>query len=200
MRSPLLLLLIAVATTLNVQADLPADATQLKQAYLEARAKALKPLDERYLVELKKLLDSHTRAGDLDGAVAIKEEITRLEATSLPQAAAATASTSAPTAPAAAAAESGKSGTAKKLHRDLAGTTWHTNWYDMTFTLAPEGTIAFSSPRAGTGWRWRVSEDGKLLVSQQGDPGFRDTKLNAQNDRFVIPYGDVNAKVCTRKP
>ena len=178
-----------LALSLPLHAELPAEAVKLRQSYLEAREKAVKPIDERYVIELKKLLDTHTRAGNLEAALAIRDEITRLEAPA-----------ATPSAAVVPPQDNQTSGSAKKLHRELSGSVWETNWYQMTFTLQPEGTIAFSSPRAGTGWRWKVSEEGVLLISQQGDPGFRDAKINDKKDRFVIPYGDTAAKTCLRKP
>lgn len=64
---------------------LPEDAVELKQAYEAAREKALKPIEETYEKELNRLLEQHTKSGNVDEATAIRAELaslTRVEAPS----------------------------------------------------------------------------------------------------------------------
>jgi hypothetical protein len=50
----------------------------LKAQWLEARSKATRPLDEKYKVELEKLLTQKTKDGLLDEALAVKKELEAL--------------------------------------------------------------------------------------------------------------------------
>lgn len=59
-------------------AKLPDDALRLKSAYQEASERAIQPLREHYIYELKRLLEQATRVGKLDDAVAIQHELTSL--------------------------------------------------------------------------------------------------------------------------
>ena len=181
-----ILLLFSFSVTIFAQTSLPDDAIKLKQSYTDARDKALKPLNDKYVAEMNKLLAAHTKAGNLEAALAIKEEITKFA-----QPATQTAESASTVA--------GKTGQSKKLYRELAGSTWATKWYDMTLTLTAEGGITFSSPRPGNGWRWKVTEDGELLISQSADSAFRNAKLTSKQDQFVIPFGSEDAKTCIRK-
>jgi hypothetical protein len=65
--------------TLQAQeaSKLPKKAEELRESYLRARARAVDPIDKTYVQALQKLLTDLTRAGDLDGALAIKKEIAR---------------------------------------------------------------------------------------------------------------------------
>lgn len=185
MRISILLLILSSGCCL-AQTGLPDDAARLKQAHAEACEKALKPINERYLSELNKLLAAHTKAGNLESALAIKEEITRLTQTNIP-------------APDPSQSVADSTGQSKKIYRELADSTWTTDWYSMTVTLTADGSVSFSSPRPGAGWRWKVSEDGKLLLSLKADGEFRNAKLTDKRDQFVIPFGSEGAKVCTRQ-
>ncbi|MDZ4287374.1 MAG: hypothetical protein U0984_05420, partial [Prosthecobacter sp.] len=51
---------------------------RLRTAYEAAVARALQPLHEAYERELRKLQDSHTRSGNLDAALAAKQELEKL--------------------------------------------------------------------------------------------------------------------------
>ncbi len=53
---------------------LPGEAARLKQAYDSDVNRAIQPLRQRYLADLKGLLDRATRAGQTDDAIAIKIE------------------------------------------------------------------------------------------------------------------------------
>lgn len=181
-----ILLLTLLTYDVSVQAELPADAAKLRQSYTDACEKAVKPLTEKYVTELEKLLATHTKAGNLEAALAIKEELTKFKQPDVQLA----------DAPSDVAGETGRS---RKLYRELAGSSWNTDWFAMTLTLTAEGTILFSSPRAGVGWKWKASDDGELLISQSAETGFRNAKLNDRENSFVIPFGSEEAKVCTRK-
>lgn len=54
---------------------LPEDAAKLKASYQQGAEKAIGPLRERYLIDLRRVMDTTTRAGKLDAATAIKQEI-----------------------------------------------------------------------------------------------------------------------------
>ncbi len=54
---------------------LPEEANRLKQTFRKEAERALQPLRERYVADLKRLIDQYTRAGRLDDALAVKTEI-----------------------------------------------------------------------------------------------------------------------------
>ena len=54
---------------------LPEDAAKLKASYQQGAEKTVGPLRERYLADLQRVMDATTRAGKLDGAAAVKQEI-----------------------------------------------------------------------------------------------------------------------------
>ena len=98
-----LLLLLLMATACPVfsarsQNVVPADMERLRVAYEAARARANRPIDEKYLAELGKLQDTYTKAAKLNEALAIATEIkTVKERMGLPPAASAPAMAVAPT-------------------------------------------------------------------------------------------------------
>lgn len=53
----------------------PERLTTLRQSWQQARDKATEPIDLKYRQELQKILDSLTKAGDLDGALVVKQEL-----------------------------------------------------------------------------------------------------------------------------
>lgn len=64
----------------QTQKPLPKDAEALRLSYLRARIQALEPIDRKYANALENLLSAHTRAGQLDDALAIKAELEALKA------------------------------------------------------------------------------------------------------------------------
>jgi len=72
--------LIAVHPRVSAQsaAVLPKDAEALKKSFMDARQRALQPLELKYKTELEKLLTAHTKAGHLNDALAIQAELDAL--------------------------------------------------------------------------------------------------------------------------
>ncbi len=62
------------------EATLPPKALKLKESYEAAVQRATSPLTKTYVTELNKLKAEYTKAADLQGAIAIQEEIKRFEA------------------------------------------------------------------------------------------------------------------------
>jgi len=54
---------------------LPEEANRLRQNFWEAAEHAVQPVRERYVADLKRLLEQYTRAGRLDDALAVKAEL-----------------------------------------------------------------------------------------------------------------------------
>lgn len=52
----------------------PTQISMLRKSWEQARARAAQPIDEGYLRELQKLLDTFTKAGQLEDAMAVKNE------------------------------------------------------------------------------------------------------------------------------
>jgi hypothetical protein len=61
---------------------LPDDGRRLQQAYLQAVEKAAKPIRDRYVLDLGRLVETYTRAGKLEEALALKTEIEMLDSKS----------------------------------------------------------------------------------------------------------------------
>lgn len=59
---------------------LPKDAETLRKSFREARQRAVLPLEQRYRSDLEKLLSAHTKAGHLNEALAIRQELEELAA------------------------------------------------------------------------------------------------------------------------
>ena len=59
---------------------LPQDAVALQKSYLDARQRALDPVERKYRTELEKLMAAHTKAGRIDAALAIRREIDQMKA------------------------------------------------------------------------------------------------------------------------
>lgn len=53
----------------------PKELEHLKKAYYDARQRALKPIESKYRNKLVKLQQKLTAAGDLDGALAVRDEL-----------------------------------------------------------------------------------------------------------------------------
>ena len=75
MKTSLLLISLAGLASARGAGALPEDAAKLKAAYQQGAEKALGPLRARYLADLQRVMDATTRAGKLDGAAAVKQEI-----------------------------------------------------------------------------------------------------------------------------
>jgi hypothetical protein len=76
--SLLTLALIATSEMFAQTPVLPSDAIALRKAYDDARQRALQPIEQKYRIELEKLLAAHTKAGHLDDAIAIRAELSTL--------------------------------------------------------------------------------------------------------------------------
>jgi hypothetical protein len=107
----------------GAEAKLPSDAIRLKRTFQQASERALQPLRERYASDLKRLLDSYTRAGKLAEALAIKNELDSIA-----------------TAPATESAAS--------FERRLLGTKW--SWAD---TFSFEFITGGKATRGGFTWK-----------------------------------------------
>lgn len=74
-----LLTLLCLSGIATAQESMPEDAARLKRGWQDARARAVEPLDAKYLQELEKLLQAHTKAGRLDAALAIRTELASIQ-------------------------------------------------------------------------------------------------------------------------
>ncbi|MHB1082865.1 MAG: hypothetical protein ACYC67_25950 [Prosthecobacter sp.] len=100
--------LVTCASTLAAE---PAQISMLRKSWEQARARAAQPIDESYLRELQKLLDTFTKAGQLEDAMAVKAESQSVVEDA---AAAASATAAAASATAAAAKQPAKLATLRK--------------------------------------------------------------------------------------
>lgn len=80
------LLALSVISLAQEAKELPAEAKRLKAAYTDAVERQTKPLRDRYAADLNRLLDQLTRAGRLDDAIAIKDELSTLGSSATPSA------------------------------------------------------------------------------------------------------------------
>jgi pentatricopeptide repeat protein len=70
--------LVVALPTISLSAE-PADLARLRDNYLQAAERALTPVKLTYEKELQKLLDTYTKAGKLDDALQVKNEMTKLK-------------------------------------------------------------------------------------------------------------------------
>ena len=63
-----------LALTVSALAAEPMQISMLRKSWQQARARAAQPIDESYLRDLHKLLDTFTKAGQLEDAMAVKNE------------------------------------------------------------------------------------------------------------------------------
>lgn len=122
--------------------------TVLRDSWQSARERALRPIDQTYQAELKKLLDEFTRAGRLEDALAVKNELETVAAGEAPPADVAAAVPAPATAP-------------EKEPRHLRDLT---NFADYQRFFA--GTLWVS----GTGPGISFAEDGAKIALFDGDP------------------------------
>jgi hypothetical protein len=177
-----LMVLVGVPVQGQNTTQLPADAIKLRKSYLDAREKALKPLNGKYISELQRLLAAHTKTGNLSGALAIQAEIEQLKEPEIES------STPLP-------ALAGKTGTSKKMYRHLAGSTWSIPKEDQTVVLEPDGTMRFSKSIQKP-LTWSVSDKGELMILESGAGTPRNAGLSPREDRFHVPYS--SGKECVR--
>ncbi|MBL9117443.1 MAG: hypothetical protein JNJ83_20720 [Verrucomicrobiaceae bacterium] len=171
-----LILLIFAAYTVNATAaDSPQELATLKESYLKARSQAIAPIDKKYLDALTALKSKFTKNGDLESALAVDSEIKTLQASpaSSPQGAVEPAM---------------KSGSAKKLFRDLVGTTWHSEKWGREGTFLEDGFFHFKDPRQEP-IPWKITEDSKLLIGGGAPGDMRNANLSSKLDSFVFPFG-----------
>ncbi len=105
---------------------------RLKSTYNETVEHAVKPIRERYVSDLKRLLDDYTKAGKLDQALAIKQEIGSMERSG-----------------------GDSTETAEQFQHRLENTSWL--WNDD-----PKGKFTFLPDGATKGWggrfKWTVTK------------------------------------------
>lgn len=82
MKAPLIALALAASIALSSAQAPPEDLSSLKESYEKARQEALVPINTRYLDSLHTLKLKHSQAGNLEGALAVDEEIKRISAES----------------------------------------------------------------------------------------------------------------------
>lgn len=70
----ILLGFLSIVTCASSLAAEPVQISMLRKSWEQARARAAQPIDESYLRELQKLLDTFTKAGQLEDAMAVKNE------------------------------------------------------------------------------------------------------------------------------
>jgi len=72
------LAMLLIAATVHGE-DLPLNAQRLKESYQEAVENATTPLTKTYITELTRLKTQATKAGDLEGALAIDAELIQIQ-------------------------------------------------------------------------------------------------------------------------
>jgi hypothetical protein len=147
---------------------LPEDAAQLRSTYQELVERAAKPIRDRYVADLKRLLEQYTRAGKLDQALAIRHEIESMESRT-------------PVDP---------GETVEQFQHKLEGTTWL--WNDD-----PKGKFIFLSDGQTKGWskfKWTVTKP-YVVESDKGtiefDHGLLKGTAHEVGGKGVIPLKRV---------
>lgn len=130
----------------------PERLTTLRKSWQQAREKALNPIDEKYRQELERMMDLLTKAGDLDGALAVKSEIESINPAVSGAGAAAKPSQGISEKP----ARSLNGFSTVEAFRDwLVGTEWSSD-DDVVYTFPEAGVIERTEKKSGESRRWNV--------------------------------------------
>jgi len=181
---------------------------RLHENYGKAIERATAPITATYITELKKLIEKHTKAGNLDAALAARTALESVNTVATSQAPFdGAASTSPPVAaiqPAVtnAAGAQRKLSTAdkKRIESYFAGKTWATFDADGNKTnelqyFARNGTGARKvGDVVTTALKWKLMDDGTLNVTQSGyekDISFTSAERATQVVHAAPPKGDV---------
>ena len=130
------------------------------------------------ITELEKLLATHTKAGHLDSAIAIRAELARLSPPASEGAKPTTTN------------EDRKNvGNSKqrKLLKELAGSRWVSEQWGATLTLNADGTTIFEGKKPRK-IEWSVSENAKLMLADEGKK-MADTDWRADGKSFRFYSG-----------
>ena len=76
MKLPIVISIIAIA--LGAHSQEPEKLSNLRSSWQRAREQATQPLDTKYRTALQQLMDSFTKAGDLNSALAVKSELEKV--------------------------------------------------------------------------------------------------------------------------
>ncbi len=204
MKRLLLLIFICSASSLLAQQSND-EISKLRESYTKAVERATEPLKATYVAELKKLMEKHTKAGNLDAALAARNEI---ESISSPVAASSgpdssrTASNAVvnPDAPKSKLSPSYK----KILESYFVGKTWAVLWDErpdhrelLYFSKNGKGARKLGD-KVETTLIWSIEEDGTVFVSLAGFDKHI-TFINAEEASMVLHYaqpkGDINQRL-----
>lgn len=133
----------SAASTSPGSAKKPAQVEPLRKAWIQAREKAILPSKAIYVRELQKLQATYTKAGQLEEALAVKQELENVDADS---------------------GTSGDAVTASTQSKSFLGKMWATA-SGTRFTFKADGT-GIQANSAGKEWplTWRQGKDGMLTV------------------------------------
>ena len=179
-----LLILVTIFAASALYAEQPNDELgKLRESYTKALERAAAPLTVTYIAELKKLIEKHTKAGNLDAALAARTELEAVSRAGTSSALSVNtpgvpASSSPPNASTNPTPSKGKLSASekKRIESYFVGKTWG--------TLGPDGieiTELQHFSRNGTGARkvkdvittnlkWIMKDDGTVNVTEAGFP------------------------------
>jgi hypothetical protein len=142
------------------------DFEKLQRSYREELSRVQSPVHSKYKTALEKLKDHLSRAGDVDGAKEVSEEIVKIDEL-LNQ----------------------KHQNAEVLNRIL-NTRWQW-WEDQVIEFFPEGRAYHSSPLSSKSeYSWEVEKDGTItLIHLKKRDRFK-IELSAGNMKFTAPKGN----------
>ena len=201
-----LLIFISICAASSLLAE-PSDdeVAKLRESYTKAVERATAPLTATYIAELKKIMEKHTKAGNLDAALAARKEIESLSlAGRAPSGSSSGLATTDSTAIPATSKTRLSTAEKKRIESYFVGKTWA--------TLGPNGseiTELQYFARNGTGARkvndvvttnlkWAIGDDGIVKVTEAGFPK-EISFVNADRATMMVhaapPKGDLKQEL-----
>ena len=160
------LCLITTSFSDEAKAKPPAKLERIQDNYHAAVSRAVSPLTKAYLSELQKLKTEFTKAGDLESAIAVDNEIKAVMAAGAKGA-------TPPGKPVGKTAEAPVKYTKEQLISFVSGKTWGAAGRGSYYTFHADGTAeSMSNGKKFTGQKWHVRSDGVIVVEAGAYPTF----------------------------
>ena len=160
----------------------PERLTILRTSWQQARNKATEPIDLKYRQELQKILESLTKAGDLDGALVVKQELEGLSADKVTD---------------------GRVDTGRSLLTRLRGTTWSFNEGngELQFTFKDGKEVSWKDVRSQKVFPMKIEQmkDGSLFIPWGGTQDYR-FDVAADHSTITVSRKDKPDKTFTATP
>ncbi|MEO6740347.1 MAG: hypothetical protein ABIP20_08845 [Chthoniobacteraceae bacterium] len=175
-----LILSICTSTAQSPKSDKePERLVALRKSWQQARTKATEPIDLKYRQELLKILESLTKAGDLNGALTVKQELDGLNTDN---------------------ASVVLSDTGHSLLARLRGTTWRMETGEQ-FTFKDGKEVTWDDTNSHKIFPMKIEQmkDGSLSIPWGRSKGYR-LEVAADHSLITLTHADRPDKIFTATP